>query len=275
MGHNIITIANPKGGVSKTTTTGHLSMAIARKKSVLAVDFDQQKDLSKMFFFGETDNFFEMANIFTLLKYETTLSETIRNKYNVDIIVSAPSLQNFQSYASKNIEVITRTKEILRESNHDFVIIDTPGSGSFETTSALLAADIVIIPVIPHRWSLDTLKVFFKNINETMKQTTSTLTSIFILPSIWGNSNRSEQIYKDLYSIPEFLDLLKHQEDGFDLLPKPEILEPIFQSNTVRDRSEFGEPLAEGTQGKISYDNLADKLISFCSQKQPITFSRH
>ncbi|EMN89897.1 ParA family protein [Leptospira weilii] len=260
--HNIIVVANPKGGVSKTTSTGHLAMALAKKAKVCVVDFDRQKDLSKMFYRGESDAFFEKANIFTLLKYQTTLKETVKNKYGVDVIVAAPSLRDFQFIASKDIEITLRLKEILSELDSEIILIDTPGSGSYETITALMAADTVIIPVIPELWSIDTLRDFFKTINETISQG-ATIEKIYLLPTRWGTSKESEQVHTQLYRTPEFLKKLKEREPkSFEFVPLPGILTSIPFSKTIRDRTEAGEPLAENTNGKAAFSALADKIIS-------------
>ncbi|TGM99712.1 ParA family protein [Leptospira yasudae] len=260
--HNTIVIANPKGGVSKTTSAGHLAMALATKAKVCVVDFDQQKDLSKMFFRGEPDSFFEKANILTLLKYETTLQETLKNKYGVDIIISSSSVRDYQSLASKNVEITLRLKEILSELEHEIILIDTPGSGSYETVTALMAADTVIIPVIPELWSIDTLKDFFKIINETISQGSS-IKKIYLLPTKWGNSKESEQVHTQLYRVPDFLNQLRKKlPEKYELVPPPGILTSIPLSKTIRDRTEAGEPLADNTNGKAAFSALADKLLS-------------
>ncbi|EMJ45859.1 ParA family protein [Leptospira santarosai] len=270
MGHNIITIANPKGGVSKSTTAGHLSMSLAQKGRVCAVDFDRQKDLSKMFFLSHPDSFYEHANTLTLINFETSLEDTIKNKYGVDVVVGSPRLRDFSMLVAKDITFLDRAKEILRDpiiaAKYDYIIIDTPGTGIFETTSAVLASDIVIIPVTPARWSLDTLKDFFKDLNDAIKSG-SYLSKIFILPSLWGNSAEKEEIYDQLLQIPNVLEDLKKMEPGFELLPKPIILNPIPSSDSIRKRSEFAEPLGENTIGKIAFDKLADRIVKECSNK--------
>ncbi|EMO66418.1 CobQ/CobB/MinD/ParA nucleotide binding domain protein [Leptospira kirschneri str. 200803703] len=269
MGHNIITIANPKGGVSKSTTAGHLSMSLAQKGTVCAVDFDRQKDLSKMFFLNYPESFYEHANTLTLINYETSLENTIKNKYGVDVVVASPNLRNFSMLVAKDITYLDRAKEILRSpatSNYEYIIIDTPGTGIFETTSAILASDIVVIPVTPAKWSLDTLKDFFMDLNDAIKSG-SNLTKILILPSLWGNSAEKEEIYDQLQQIPNVLEALKNAETGFELLPKPIILNPIPSSESIRKRSEFAEPLGENTIGKIAFDKLADRIVKECSIK--------
>ncbi len=275
MGHNIITIANPKGGVSKSTTAGHLSMSLAQKSRVCAIDFDRQKDLSKMFFLGYPDSFYDHANTLTLINFETSFEDTIKNKYNVDVIVSSPGLRDFSMLVAKDITFLDRAKEILKDPDtipkYDFIIIDTPGTGIFETTSAILASDIVIIPVTPAKWSLDTLKDFFKDLNDSIKSG-SNLSKIFILPSLWGNSAEKDEIHEQLQRIPEAFEELKKKEPGFDLLPSPKILNPIPSSEAIRKRSEFAEPLSENTIGKVAFDKLAERIIKECTTKNK-TFS--
>ncbi|PJZ29128.1 ParA family protein [Leptospira kmetyi] len=267
MGHNILTIANPKGGVSKTTTTGHLSMALSQKGRVCAIDFDRQKDLSRMFFLGQPDSFFEHANTLTLLKYETSFKDTVKRQYGVDVIISASNLRNFSMEVAKDISFLERAKEILRDPNeetiYDFILIDTPGTGIFETTSAILASDIAIIPVTPQKWSIDTLKDFFKDINDAIKSG-SPLTKIFLLPSLWGDSAEKEEIYEQILRIPDITKGLKKSEPGFDLIPIPTILNQIPSSGPIQKRSEYGEPLAEGTKGRIAFENLAERIFNEC-----------
>ncbi|WP_080999637.1 MULTISPECIES: ParA family protein [Leptospira] len=270
MGHNIITIANPKGGVSKTTTAGHLSMSLGQKAKVCAIDFDRQKDLSKMFFQGYPDSFYNHANTLTLINFETSFEDTIKNKYNVDVIVSCPGLRDFSMLVAKDITYLDRAKEILRDSTivtkYDYIIIDTPGTGIFETTSAILASDVVIIPVTTHKWSLDTLKDFFKDLNDAIKSG-SKLSKMFILPSLWGNSIEKEEIHEQLQKLPDALLELKKNEPGFELLPQPKILNPIPSSDPIRKRGEFGEPLGDNTIGKVAFDKLADRIIKECTIK--------
>lgn len=260
--HNIIAVANPKGGVSKSTSTGHLAMALANKTKVCVVDIDQQKDLSKMFFRGEPDSFFDKANILTLLNYETTLQETLKNKFGVDLIISSSNVRDYQSLASKEIEITLRLKEILNELDHEIILIDTPGSVSYELLTALLAADTLVIPVNPELWSIDKLKDFFIIINEAIDRG-SNIDKIYLLPTKWGNSKESEQVHTQLYRIPDFLSQLKKSlPASYGLVPFPRILTSIPLSKTIRDRTEAGEPLAENTNGKAAFSALADKLMS-------------
>ncbi|PJZ51487.1 ParA family protein [Leptospira adleri] len=257
----VYTFANVKGGVSKSTSASHLSMALARRGKTLGVDHDPQADMSDVFFPDESPEFFDQANTFTVIRSESTLKEAIKSKYGVDLLLSALELEDFQYYVGKDVSLVTRLNEVLRKSEYDFVVIDTPGSGSSEMLSALLATDAVIIPVNPSKWAVRTIKKVFRKINEACNFPGSHLTSVSILPTIWGKSGRSEQIFDQLQQIPQLLKFLQSTEIGFEKVPVPIILPPIPQSSTIRDRTEFGEPLKEGTEGWLAYDLLADLII--------------
>ncbi|TGJ99877.1 ParA family protein [Leptospira langatensis] len=254
----IFTIANVKGGVAKSTSAAHLSMSLARRGRTLAVDHDPQADLSDAFFPDEPPEFFDEANVFTVIRSETTLKESIRTKHGVDILTSAMELEDFQFHVSKNLSLLTKLREVLRKSDYDFIVIDTPGSGSAEMLSAFLAADSVIIPANPSKWAVRTIKKVFRKINEAVNFPGSTLASVSILPTIWGKSGRSEIIYEQLQQVPKLLEFLQTDGPGFEQVPIPVILPPIPQSTSIRDRTEFGEPLKEGTEGWLAYDLIAD-----------------
>ncbi|WP_036098570.1 ParA family protein [Leptospira noguchii] len=257
----VFVFANVKGGVSKTTSATHSSMALARRGRTLAIDHDPQGDLSNAFLPNEPLEFFDNANTFSVIRGETTLKESIRNVYDVDILPSSMELEDFQYHVGKDIALVTKLNTVISKSNYDFVIIDTPGSGSYELLSALLAANAVIIPVNPSKWAIRTVKKIFKKINEALNFPGTRITSVYILPTIWNNSGRSEQILEQLQQIPNLLYQLQTKEAGYELVPAPALLPPIPQSMTIRDRTEFGEPLKEGTEGWNAYDSLAEVLI--------------
>ncbi|TGM04882.1 ParA family protein [Leptospira barantonii] len=257
----VFVFANVKGGVSKTTSATHCSMALSRRGEVLAIDHDPQGDLSNAFLPDEPLEFFDSANTFTVIRGETTLKESIKNVHGVDILPACLELEDFQFHVGKEIGLVTKLNLSIAKSPHDFAVIDTPGSTSYELLSALLAADAVVIPVNPSKWATRTIKKIFKKINEAMNFPGSRISHVFILPNIWSKGGRSGQILEQLNTIPELLKNLKTEEKGYELVPIPEILPPIPHSTTIRDRTEFGEPLKEGTDGWLAYDFLAETLI--------------
>jgi len=156
-----ITMANFKGGVSKTTTTVTLAQGLAmRGHRVLVVDLDPQGSATTLF--GISPNLdVELDDTAALLfdGTETSLNYAIRPSYwpGVDVVCAGPLLFNaeFQLPSRQMKEpgfefwrVLDRGLDEARE-NYDVILIDTAPMLSYVVINALLAADGVIIPMPP------------------------------------------------------------------------------------------------------------------------------
>ena len=158
----IIAVANQKGGVGKTTTSINLSAALAEEnKKILVIDADPQGNTTSGF--GLDKNEIDRT-IYHLMIGECSVTECIRH----DIVEDLPGIDIIPSninLSAAEIELIDIDKKeyILKneidkvKDNYDFIIIDCPPSLSMLTINALGAADSVLIPVQPTKYSLDGL----------------------------------------------------------------------------------------------------------------------
>lgn len=141
----IITIANHKGGVGKTATAANLSAAMSLKgKKVLAVDLDPQAALSialKLNDLAETDNTYGL-----LLGRKTSPTHYMKN---FDVIPSTLDLAAAEMELAGKIafERILRERLSPFAKSYDYIIIDSPPSLGVLAANALVAADILVIPV--------------------------------------------------------------------------------------------------------------------------------
>ena len=146
--HKIITLANHKGGVGKTTSAASIGACMASMgKKVLLIDLDGQANLTLYFIPNEDDI---QESIFDALVNGIPLP-IINLRENLDIV---PSSIEMASAEIALTNVIAREQLLSRllndvKSNYDYILIDCPPSLGIVTTNAFLAADEILVPMTP------------------------------------------------------------------------------------------------------------------------------
>lgn len=161
----VITIANQKGGVGKTTTAINLSASLAtNEKKTLLIDLDPQGNSSSGI--GVTD---VQSTIYEVLignkKIEDAIIETSLPQLNVvpsNINLVGAEIEMFdfidkERYLKKRLENI--------KSLFDYIIIDCPPSLGFLTLNSLTASDSVLIPVQCEYFALEGLGQLLNTVN--------------------------------------------------------------------------------------------------------------
>ena len=155
----IITIANQKGGVGKTTTAINLSACLAEAgQHVMLVDFDPQGNASSGLGLEQED--FDKT-VYDMMIEEASVDECIIKEIqpNLDVLPSDMNL------AGAEIELVTREnmQYILKKQlepikdNYDFIIIDCPPALGMLTVNAMTASDSVLVPIQCEFYALDGL----------------------------------------------------------------------------------------------------------------------
>lgn len=139
---HIISIANQKGGVGKTTTTINLSASLASLgKKVLVIDIDPQGNTSHGLGVNEYDK-----TIYEAIMGEGT--QIYETEFGVDVIPADIRLFNAeQELSNKVARELRLSKALVGIGDYDFIIIDCNPFLGLLTFNALSASDYVLIPL--------------------------------------------------------------------------------------------------------------------------------
>lgn len=163
----IISIANQKGGVGKTTTAINVAACLAEKgQKVLAIDMDPQGNMSSGLSLDK--NSLENST-YELLLGEIDIKEAITKEVfeNLDILGTNINLSaiEVELAGTENVHYILKgyVEEIREE--YDFIIIDCPPSLNLLTLNAMVASDSVIVPIQCEYFALEGLSQLMHTIN--------------------------------------------------------------------------------------------------------------
>ena len=171
----VISFANQKGGVAKTTTT--LNLAVAFKENgfeVLTVDLDPQGNLTMSQ--GMDPDQVERS-MYDVLVHSMPIEDVI-HRAEVDVAVSSIDLAGAELALSSMIGRERALQKALLpvRNRYDYILIDTPPSLGLLTINALTASDGVIVPVQCEYLSLrglvqleNTLSMIRENLNPVVE----------------------------------------------------------------------------------------------------------
>ena len=246
----IISIANQKGGVGKTTTSINLavSFAVSEVKTLL-IDLDPQANAS------------------------TGLSELLNpvEKNVYDVILSGKANESIASTSIKDLHVIKSTNELVgaevelvsiedRErqlflaikpllEKYDYILIDCPPSLGLLTLNALTSSDSVLIPIQCEYYALEGLGQLLNTIRLVQQQLNTELEIEGVLLTMYDQRlNLSKQVADEVRSF-------------FD----DKVFETIIQRNVrLSEAPSFGKPAlmyAANSMGAQNYLDLVEEIL--------------
>jgi chromosome partitioning protein len=255
----IITIANQKGGVGKTTTAVNLSAALAlENKKVLLIDADPQANATtSLGFHRDTYDY----NIYHVMLGTKDLADIILNSEieNLQVAPSNIGLVGIEKEFYKNNkdrELVLKRKIDLIKDDYDYIIIDSPPALGPITINTLSAAHSVIIPIQCEFFALEGLAQLLNTI-KLVRQTINRQLSIKgFLPTMYsGQNNLSKQVFADLAQHFESK-LFKINDDSYVVIPR---------NIKLAESPSFGKPIMlydPSASGTKAYTNLAKSILS-------------
>lgn len=196
----IISVANQKGGVGKTTTTVNLGTILAKKgKKVLLIDADPQGNATSGLGVEKEVEF----STYDVLVNETVIEDTIQDTMIKNLKI-CPSNINL---AGAEVELVSmmsreqRLKEKLGEvkDKFDYILIDCPPSLGLITLNSFTASDSVLIPVQCEYFALEGLGQLLNTINLVKKHLNKEIQIEGALLTMYDiRTNLSNQVVKEV-----------------------------------------------------------------------------
>ena len=196
----ILSVANQKGGVGKTTTTVNLSAGLAcRGKKVLMIDADPQGNATSAV---GVDKECELST-YDVLVNEVDINAVIQPT-NVNKLFVCPSNINLAGAEVQLVSMVSRELRLKEQldkikDEYDYILIDCPPSLGLITLNAFTASDSVLIPVQCEYFALEGLGQLLNTINLVKKHLNKSIKIEGALLTMYDiRTNLSNQVVKEV-----------------------------------------------------------------------------
>jgi len=191
----IITIANEKGGVGKTTTAINLSQALALlDNKILLIDLDSQGNATGTFGVDNNNTNIKYSVLNALRDKTFDINKTILKSDGIDINPSSKALHSFEKEMISITNSEFRLKRALEtiKNNYDYIIIDTHPSLGPLLNSAMNASGFLIIPVDSSPYSLEGVRMLLSEYAEIREETNKEIDILGVLVTRFEKTNASK-----------------------------------------------------------------------------------
>lgn len=246
-----IVISNRKGGSAKTTTAVNLASGLAKKGSVLLLDFDTQGHAS----IGVGCEPSEELGVHSIFEGKL-LSESFIPTVHKNLTLS-PALTFFDVYEYSDLRGVLKSR-FKREQIADFFdycVIDTPPTFDALLKNSLEVADTVVIPFVPHHLGVVAVGQMLRAVFQSAKMMEREIADIFILPVMFN---------------PHIVEHRESLEKVKKLFGEEKLLSPIGIDIKLAKQFELGAPIIldeKRSKGLKDYNNCVNELLQRLQEK--------
>nr|WP_242636287.1 AAA family ATPase [Myceligenerans salitolerans] len=202
----VITVANQKGGVGKTTTTVNLAAGLALSGlNVLVIDNDPQGNASTALGIEHRAG---TPSVYEILVEDELLANTVQQCPDIDNLWGVPatidlsgseielvSLVSRETRLRKAIDRFLADREAAGEPQMDYVLVDCPPSLGLLTVNAFVGGREVFIPIQCEYYALEGLSQLLKTIDLIRSHLNPELRVSSILLTMYdGRTNLAQQV---------------------------------------------------------------------------------